>query len=780
MAEESCPVALSELCLAQVCLSLDSLCSTQPDGSLRLSWAPLLPQEMADQLLHKMAAQGTLNDRTVGIFRSCEQLRLRRACVRSSPLSAEAFRLALCPHRLQELDASGIPGGLTGAHILSGLASNPECRASLQRLTLSRLQLGWMSLEVKEEQVGFSSLQGLRTLNLANTDLTDPFLEDICTLPQLEVLDISSTLVTELSALLGCRLTLRSLTAHGLRQLDMSPARVISILTQLHALRHLDLSDDRFVSAPPSAENDEGGEGDEAVRLLLEEGSGILPALVSLDVSGRKKVTEGAVTAFVEGRRGLLFLGLLATGAGSCDVLSGKNNLKVTGEANEKQICESLRRYRERECFTREALVHLYQLTNDMYDQTRPDILKLVLGGMQNYSESLHVQLVASACVFNLTNQDMAVGMPHPLLSAVVHQVLEAMRSFPSHQQLQKNCLLVLCSDTILQDVPFDRFEAAKLVMNWLSGHVDRTLQRMAVAVISILVAKLSTEQTTQLGADIFIMKQLLGIVQQKAMAGVVDSTLKFALSALWNLTDETPTASRHFIQCQGLELYEEVLETYSSESSIQQKVLGLLNNIAEVEELQADMMQEDLLEHVVTLLQGPQVEVGVSYFAGGILAHLTSRQDAWTLDQGLRQTILEQLHAAILTWALPEREMVSYRVGKSCTTELSAASLPWTMTVPFWSFRPFFSLLQTSQPAGVQLWAVWAMHLVCTQNGVQYCHMLQVEGAVELLKTLSCDLDTHSNVRGMAESILGMVERHQTTSNPLRTQTEKGHHGRS
>ncbi|XP_020323141.1 protein zyg-11 homolog isoform X2 [Oncorhynchus kisutch] len=741
MAEESCPVALSELCLAQVCLSLDSLCRTQPDGSLRLSWAPLLPQEMADQLLHKMAAQGTLNDRTVGIFRSCEQLRLRRACVRSSPLSAEAFRLALCPHRLQELDASGVPGGLTGAHILSGLASNPECRASLQRLTLSRLQLGWTSLEVKEEQVGFSSLQGLRTLNLANTDLTDPFLEDICTLPQLEVLDISSTPVTELSALLGCRLTLRSLTAHGLRQLDMSPARVISILSQLHALRHLDLSDDRFVSAPPSSENDEGGEGDEAVRLLLEGGSGILPALVSLDVSGRKKVTEGAVTAFVEGRRGLLFLGLLATGAGSCDVLSGKNNLKVAGEANEKQICESLRRYRERECFTREALVHLYQLTNDMYDQTRPDILKLVLGGMQNYSKSLHVQLVASACVFNLTNQDMAVGMPHPLLSAVVHQVLEAMRSFPSHQQLQKNCLLVLCSDTILQDVPFDRFEAAKLVMNWLSGHVDRTLQRMAVAVISILVAKLSTEQTTQLGADIFIMKQLLGIVQQKAMAGVVDSTLKFALSALWNLTDETPTASRHFIQCQGLELYEEVLE----------------NNIAEVEELQADMMQEDLLEHVVTLLQGPQVEVGVSYFAGGVLAHLTSRQDAWTLDQGLRQTILEQLHAAILTWALPEREMVSYR-----------------------SFRPFFSLLQTSQPAGVQLWAVWAMHLVCTQNGVQYCHMLQVEGAVELLKTLSSDLDTHSNVRGMAESILGMVERHQTTSNPLRTQTEKGHHGRS
>lgn len=109
------------------------------------------------------------------------------------------------------------------------------------------------------------------------------------------------------------------------------------------------------------------------------------------------------------------------------------------------------------------------------------------------------------------------------------------------------------------------------------------------------------------------VSQQLLAIVQQKAMVGVVDSTLKFALSALWNLTDEMPSAARSFIECQGLELYEEVLEveppentlidmliekcreshthkrfssyavpffalqTYNTEPSIQQKVLGLL-----------------------------------------------------------------------------------------------------------------------------------------------------------------------------------------------------------
>lgn len=86
-------------------------------------------------------------------------------------------------------------------------------------------------------------------------------------------------------------------------------------------------------------------------------------------------------------------------------------------------------------------------------------------------------------------------------------------------------------------------------------------------------------------------------------MVGALDSSLKFALTALWNLTDEMPSAGRSFIECRGLELYQEVLEvreqadqrnsekhifphggtflcflqSYYGEPSIQQKILGLL-----------------------------------------------------------------------------------------------------------------------------------------------------------------------------------------------------------
>lgn len=71
---------------------------------------------------------GLLNDSTVGVFRNCEYLRLRRACIRTARISAEAFQRALCPHRLSELDAARVNADLTIPDILHGLATNKYCQ----------------------------------------------------------------------------------------------------------------------------------------------------------------------------------------------------------------------------------------------------------------------------------------------------------------------------------------------------------------------------------------------------------------------------------------------------------------------------------------------------------------------------------------------------------------------------------------------------------------------------------------------------------------------------
>lgn len=161
-------------------------------------------------------------------------------------------------------------------------------------------------------------------LNLANTDLNDAALEDICNLPHLETLDISCSAISKLTALLECKNTLRSLIAHRQRHLDMSPAQLLFVFSQLHALKHLDFSEHHF-----SVDDSDGRDGDETVRQLLEGSPQVLPSLVSLDISGRKRISEAAIRSFVESRSGLVFLGLLATGVSSCDFFSTQKSLKV-------------------------------------------------------------------------------------------------------------------------------------------------------------------------------------------------------------------------------------------------------------------------------------------------------------------------------------------------------------------------------------------------------------------------------------------------------------------
>lgn len=173
---------------------------------------------------------GLLNDSTVGIFRSCQQLRLRRACIRTARISAEAFHRALCPHRLLELDASRVNADLTISDIVRGLASSKELRDSLQRLVLNGLTM--TSLEEPSRRC-FGALQGLRSLSVAHVDFYDSGLADVCSLPRLESLDISSTSVTNLTPLLGLRTRLRYLTMHQLKRLEMTTAQLLAVLSQV-------------------------------------------------------------------------------------------------------------------------------------------------------------------------------------------------------------------------------------------------------------------------------------------------------------------------------------------------------------------------------------------------------------------------------------------------------------------------------------------------------------------------------------------------------------------
>jgi len=119
--------------------------------------------------------------------------------------------------------------------------------------------------------------------------------------------------------------------------------------------------------------------------------------------------------------------------------------------------------------------------------------------------------------------------------------------------------------------------------MNCLSTFDDASMNRMSVAICSILAAKISTLETSMLGAQPQYMLKLLAMVRSKVESKLVDITMKFTLSALWNLTDESAATCKVFLDEGGMELFLEVLDSFQGESSVETKVLGLLNNIAEV-----------------------------------------------------------------------------------------------------------------------------------------------------------------------------------------------------
>lgn len=105
--------------------------------------------------------------------------------------------------------------------------------------------------------------------------------------------------------------------------------------------------------------------------------------------------------------------------------------------------------------------------------------------------------------------------------------------------------------------------------------------------------------------------------------------------------------------------------------------------------------MQPRFITMLSTLLDSDHIDV--SYFAAGIAAHLLSDgQHAWAngLSLVIRKQLLDQLAKAVTNWQTPQGEMVAYR-----------------------SFQPFFPLLQCMDAYPVQLWAVWAIHHVCTKN---------------------------------------------------------------
>ncbi|XP_064625443.1 protein zyg-11 homolog B-like isoform X2 [Lineus longissimus] len=729
------PQKLQDCCVDFICDNMSALCEAQEteEEETRLVFKDndiFFHGNISEHLLNSLCDKGKLNDTTLGLFQS-DTTMLKRVRLRDGhdgPLTLKGLRI-LKTHKISELEAIG----------LEKVCIN-ELIGCLGEWTMNNLRLlnvanGTFTNSTKLSViVSLCKLQALHTLNVSNTDFNQHGLEVICRdMVHLENLDLSNTVINDIGPVRHLKYRLRSLSMYNLRISNCD--NVLHVLKDCANLQHLDISDDTqmqpFVGLQPSKF--------EIASLLILQGN-FLPFLSSLDISGKDGLKIEWIRSFLEVHPNVHFLGLALTDLCEQPMFRDENSseyashIKVTGEASEKQIIESLRRYSHRAIYMQKSLYHLFSLTQAMAEP-RSDILELLIPGAENHPDHLSVQMAATACMYNLSKGERGASLHPKWLKEIVRLTMAAMENFPNVQQLQKNALLTLCSDKILQDVNFDRFHCAKLVMECLCTFTEPSMIRMSVAICSILAAK-----TTKLGSQRKYMKKLLLIVKEKAEDKQVDITMKFTLSALWNLTDESPDTCDVFLEEDGLNLYMAVIEAYKdceedNKLHVQTKVLGLLNNLAEVKHLRNVLMVDQFCLMIRGLLNTPKIQV--SYFAAGIVAHLASEgAHNWCSRSVPRPVLLEDLGKAVNGWEQPCSEMVAYR-----------------------SFTPFIELLACSDPE-VQLWAVWAMEHVCRRNGQRYCSMLVEEGGKDLLVRLDQSLHTHPQVKKIVSSILLMLEK--------------------
>ncbi|KAK2191886.1 hypothetical protein NP493_43g02052 [Ridgeia piscesae] len=708
------PNSLQDVCLDYICENISALCEPQvgPDGE---------PSESLAFRSDDVFFHGNLSDKLL-------------SCLKTRPLTMKGMRM-LRAHNLIELEAIGLKN-MTVNDLIGCLGE--WSLANLHMLNVSSST--FVNSAKFSVVVSLSKLRNLHSLNVSHTEFNELGLEIVVEdLKLLKNLNISDTHVKDLCPLRKCKDRLQSLSLYKLRVVNSD--MVVPVLCELTNIRHLDVSDDfsyqEFLPLQPVKFK---------VADLLHK-TREMPHLTSLDISGKAGIEEEALKQFLKAHPKLRFLGLALTTVCSAAMFTEETSdcsqphLTVAGEATEAQLVEALRRYstEKRPTYIQRSLYNLFNYTR-YYDQPRTDIIRLILLGVEEHPMELGVQMAATACLYNLSLGEMGQKVHPYLLSRIIHCTLNAMENFPNHQQLQKNALLTLCSDRILHDVTFDRFRCAKLVMECLCSFDDASMNRMSVAICGILAAKIPSEQTSRLGAKQSYMNKLLTIVRGKADNQSVDITMKFTLSALWNLTDESPLTCELFLNEGGLELFLEVLQRYKDMPNedrvqVETKVLGLINNLAEVGPLRPRLMRVETLTAVRELLWSSHIDV--SYFAAGIISHLVSDADStWTIEEFTQQEILEDLGEAVKRWDQPQGEMVAYR-----------------------SFSPFFPLLEQFETPEVQLWAIWAMQHVCMKNGTRYGPMLIREGGASILRTLANDPRTDPVVAKMAIAVLHLIE---------------------
>ncbi|KAL3995581.1 hypothetical protein ACH3XW_26410 [Acanthocheilonema viteae] len=721
-----------------------------------------LPSEISDSLMTTLRLSSWLNSETIALFD--KRFRLTEVYLSYSLLTAmptEVLRM----HPIKRLTIRDTSAGdsVRDLHSILHLLG-PHALRSLEYIDMSGITpVTCISC--------LADLKYLTTLIVSETPVFgDVELKTVCKeMRFLRVLDLSRTVITSVAPLSNLKDTLEVLVMHRLKFSHVATNGAVDTLQLLNKLTFLDISDKKVdVLANSIGEPLQTDIGTLVVRDVVALGVPWWPNLRFLDIAGNALsfdnlvLTIDYITKFISMHPHLVCISVLDTSLNRHPYqypYERDKPLQIANGGTRAQCLLALQLYwrPDREAFASHALQAVYYLLQTSYDEFQSADLRLTVRGvilsMLNHKKNIAIQMAGSACLYHLCKSKRINQLTAQETRCCVDRCLDAAENHPRMVQLQKNVWLTVCSDHLLQSLNFDIFRTCEVALESMVNTRDPSVSRMTIAVVSILAPKLPTKQSHRLATNKRYVAHLIEMINENldnpdnGHDNFNNFTVKFTLSALWNLTDESPVTCRLFVQLGGIAAAFGVLEHYQNNTNIQTKVLGLLNNIAEVKGLKKRIVHHRYIRTVLELLEsdlmpdnysttvGNARHIDVSYFAAGILANLLDC-GPWTFEPTSHHCN-QSLIMAVKRWPKALLTMVAYR-----------------------SFVPFFVLLKHDDITGAQMWAAWAIQHVCISDKQNnYIKLLLSQGGREEFIRLANSRFAHPDAIRLAHSVLSLIK---------------------
>ncbi|KAL1501347.1 hypothetical protein ABEB36_006682 [Hypothenemus hampei] len=724
------PKKLLDLCFDYINKNLETICEyTGYSGYLQLKPGISLPVEICEKLLAiRSKSLHGVESNFINIFKDTNNTRLKRVRLRKNKILDHDLEVLLS-HQLVELELT---------------QSKELTHNCLRHITNYGMSLQSLSIDQDVDlfpQHIFDDVASWKTNYILNVPNLQKFTLRGCKglmgeffslllnpMVHLTHLDLSNCGSLDNFSYTEHLVNLRSLILYNVYNID----QMVGAICKLNTLTHLDVSQSREEHRKfprPTA--------------ILTAFVNDLPHLISLDISGTNLAGTGV--AETEKARGsdipglvsrvnkpFHFLGLYETLHDACLRHDIPAKL-IAGNANEEQILISALAYIDRTDMLQKVLNELFHLFRFETCQFVGQALNVVLEAMNRHIDERHIQISGSATLFYIvkgTDRELhdAVHVKRKIISTL----LNGMSVHRSDETMMRNGCLTLCQFKIPLDVLFEYERLVEVLLYSVHGMTESFVQRIGIYLLNSLACQVDGQQKIRLG-ELGAINKMIWLISERLDRGYCDDVLEVAWSTMWNVTDETPANCRKFLENNGMEYFLSCLQSFPNNDDLLRNMMGLLGNVAEVKELRHYLLTPEYLTVFSDLLESRCDGIEVSYNAAGVISHIASDgPDVWTVEEPSRQGTLNKMVQAIDSWDLNSPRNINYR-----------------------SFEPILYLVRIYHTPECQRWAVWALANLTKVYPDKYCHLVEKESGLELLKELISHPDPPIAIKKLAAIVI-------------------------